>query len=146
MRQSPVAAVLAVIALAAVPVTPGVLAQAQTPAPPAAVRAFADALAACTPATVSTTHPLMRTFVIEHTVAGQQAGRCRYDQTMPGKMRLECAFTPEGRQAMASEIRASAEGGPMSGGTSRTQPAWTSECEIVTASGTRTPMAPAPRP
>jgi hypothetical protein len=117
---------------------------AQTPAPVPArveeVRAFADSLDACKAGKVATPHPLMKSFVIEHAVTGEKGAACSYSQTMPGKMTMECAFTPAGRKAMAADIRATAAGGPMRGGTSQAQPEWAKECELVTASGARSPM------
>jgi hypothetical protein len=127
----------------------GVLqAQAPVPAPAAPpalatadeIRTFADSLEACKAGKAATAHPLMRSFVIEHTVTGEKDAACMYSQTMPGKMTMECAFSPKGRALMATEIRASAAGGPMRGGTSQAQPEWAKECELVTASGARSPM------
>lgn len=115
-------------------------AQPPVPAPADAVRAFADALDTCTAGKVATAHPLMRSFVVEHTIAGEKDASCGYSQTMPGKMTMECKFSAAGRKAMAGELRASVAGGPMRGGTSQAQPEWAKECEIVTASGTRSPM------
>jgi hypothetical protein len=60
-------------------------------------------------------------------------------------MTMECAFSAAGRKAMAAEIRKLADGGSLTGGTSQAQPEWAKECEIVTASGARSPMVPAPR-
>lgn len=128
------------------PVLPVALrAQAPSLGTPDQIRVFADALDACKAAKVATPHPLMRNFVIEHTVIGEKGAVCAYTQTMPAKMTMECGFTASGRKLMAAEIRKTAEGGAMSGGTSQAQPEWAKECEIVTASGSRSPMAPAPR-
>ena len=122
-------------------------AQSQAPAPtpnsPEQVGVFADALEACRAGKVATAHPLMKSFVIEHTITGAKGEKldaCGYVQTMPGKMTMECAFSLENRKLMAAELRASAAGGPMRGGTSQAQPEWAKECEIVTASGARSPM------
>lgn len=111
-----------------------------TPASQADVIAFAASLEGCTAAKVATAHPLMRTFVVEHTVSGEKAGVCAYAQTMPAKMTMECGFSAAGRKAMAAELRSSVSGAPMRGGTSQAQPEWAKECEIVTASGARSPM------
>lgn len=115
---------------------------AQPPVPGTAddVRAFADSLDTCTLGKVATAHPLMKSFVIEHTIAGEKDKSCAYSQTMPGKMTMECKFSPAGRKLMAAELRVSVAGGPMRGGTSQAQPDWAKECELVTASGTRSPM------
>lgn len=123
---------------------------AQQPAGPALsspdeITAFATALDACKAGTANTPHPLMRTFVIEHVVSGEKAGACAYSQSMPGKMKMECGLSPAGRKAMAADIRNMATGGAMRGGTSQAQPAWAAECEIVTASGSRSPMVQPPR-
>lgn len=116
-----------------------------TPAAPAQVRAFADGLDTCAAGKVATQHPLMTTFVVEHPVAGVKDGMCMYTQTMPAKMTMACAFSAAGRRAMAADIRATVGGGPMGGGTNRAMPAWAQECEIVTAAGARSPMAPPAR-
>jgi len=117
------------------------LAAAQDPpAPGEDPAAFADALAACEPAALRIPHPLVRPFFVVHTVHGEKDGRCRYDQTMPGDMTMECAFTPEGRKAMVEEIRKLAGDAILQGSTKGPQPAWTKDCEIVTKDGTRTPF------
>jgi hypothetical protein len=120
-------------------------AQAPSSSTPAEIRVFADALDACKPAKASAPHLLMKAFVVEHTITGEKNALCAYSQTMPGKMTMECGFTAAGRKSMAAEIRKLADGGSMSGGTSQAQPDWAKECEIVTASGARSPMVPAPR-
>lgn len=131
----------AVVALTAVSLaqapTP---AQAPVPGTPDDVRAFAGALETCTAAKVATPHPLMKSFTIEHTVVGAKDTACLYTQTMPGKMMMECGFSATGRKAMATDLRAALEGGALRGGTSQAQPEWAKECELVTASGARSPM------
>jgi hypothetical protein len=102
--------------------------------------AFAEALLACQPATMTIPHPLVRPFMVMHTVKGDEKGRCRYDQTMPGEMTMECAFSEDGRKAMAEEIRTLAGGTTLHGSTKGPQPAWTKECEIVTKDGKRMPF------
>ncbi|HXE80411.1 MAG TPA: hypothetical protein VNK41_06650 [Vicinamibacterales bacterium] len=102
--------------------------------------AFADALNACEPATFKMPHPLIRPFFIVHTVHGPKEGRCRYDQTMPGDMTMECAFDEEGRKLMAEEIRKMARGEITHGSTKGPQPAWTKQCEVVTKDGQRMPF------
>jgi hypothetical protein len=133
-----------VSALAALTLAAGLHAQApaSSPVPGSAddVRAFADSLVVCKSAKVATAHPLVGSFVIEHSIAGDKDATCAYAQTMPGKMTMECAFSPAARKLMAAELRATAAGGPMRGGTSQAQPEWARECELVTASGARTPM------
>lgn len=120
---------------------PLVLLLAGSPAspPPAATDAagFAQRVAACEPSAFSTPHPFVSGFDSEHRIAGEQDGTCRYTQSMPGGMRMECAFTEAGRQAFAAEFKALAAG-RMQGGTDQA-PAWTDECEIVTATGQRLP-------
>jgi hypothetical protein len=133
---------VAVLLLSAVYAQVPAPAPAQPPTPGSVedVRAFADGLESCKTGKVATAHPLMKSFVIEHTVTGDKDATCGYVQTMPGKMTMECKFTASGRKLMAAELRASVAGGPMRGGTSMAQPEWAKECEIVTASGTRSPM------
>lgn len=104
----------------------------------AATLAFAAALEACAPATHQTPHPFMRGFTIEHRITGENDGRCDYTQTMPGGMHMACRLGDAGRTALAAEFREMAAG-HMSGGTGNA-PAWTRDCEIVTADGKRTPM------
>jgi hypothetical protein len=133
---------VAVILLSAVHAQVPAPAPAQPPTPGSVedVRTFADALESCKTGKVATAHPLMKSFVIEHTVTGDKDAACGYVQTMPGKMTMECKFSASGRKLMAAELRASVAGGPMRGGTSMAQPEWAKECEIVTASGARSPM------
>lgn len=106
---------------------------------PEADRAFAAALEACTAAEHRTPHPFVRGFTAEHRIAGEVDGRCDYEQSMPGGMRMTCSFSAEGRKAMAAEFRAQAEG-RMSGSTAETK-AWQQECTIHTADGKTLPMA-----
>lgn len=113
----------------------GAASEAPVAADPAA---FADAIAACTPATRSEPHPFVKGFTIEHAIAGEAEGRCAYSQTMPGGMSMQCALGEEGRTGLAQEFRDQAEG-RMSGGTGQQKP-WTADCEIVTADGKRLPM------
>lgn len=116
--------------------------QATTPpGAPAEVEPFAKALDACTAATLEAPHPLMRNFTITHTVSGEKDGACAYEQTMPGKMTMICAFTPEGRKALAEELRRTAKEGHMSGSSKAAPPGWMKECEIAMPSGKRVPAA-----
>jgi len=110
------------------------------PAPGEDPAAFADSLEACEPAVLKIPHPLVRPFIITHTVQGVQDGRCRYEQTMPSDLTMECAFSEEGRKAMAGEIRKLAGDTHLHGSTKGPQPVWAKECEIVTADGKRTPF------
>jgi len=110
------------------------------PAPGQDPAAFADSLQACEPAVLRIPHPLVRPFITTHTVQGLQDERCRYEQTMPSDMTMECAFTEEGRKAMAEEIRKLAGDTHLHGSTKGPQPVWAKECEIVTADGKRTPF------
>ena len=103
-----------------------------------AIAAFAEALRSCTPARHGTPHPFVRGFTSEHEVIGPAAERCAYTQSMPGGMRMDCAFDEPARAAMADELVAFAAG-RLSGG-SGTQPAWAGDCEIVGADGKRTPF------
>lgn len=117
-------------------------AQATTPpGAPAEVEPFATALDACTAATLEAPHPLMRSFTITHTVGGEKDGVCVYEQTMPGKMTMICAFTPEGRKALAEELRRTAKEGRMTGSSKAAPPGWMKECEIAMPSGKRVPAA-----
>jgi hypothetical protein len=106
---------------------------------PAEIVAFAEALDGCTPATAKTPHPLMTTFVVEHTVNGEKDGACGYAQTMPGRMKMVCTLSGDGRRALSAELKTMASGGPMRGGTSAAQPVWMKECEIELPSGSRVP-------
>lgn len=113
-----------------------------TPAPssPAEMATFVEALDTCTAAKAATPHPLMRSFTVEHTIAGLNAGACDYRQTMPGKMTMVCALSPEGRKVMAAEMSVYAKGGQMSGSTSAAKPTWWSECQLEMPDGKRQPM------
>lgn len=111
------------------------------PSGTAEIAAFVEALNSCTEAKAATPHPLMRTFVIEHTIAGAKAAGCDYTQTMPGNMKMACMLSAEGRKALASEMSVYVKGGSMSGSTSAAQPVWFGECELETADGKRQPMA-----
>jgi hypothetical protein len=117
------------------------LAAAQALSTPAEVEAFAVALESCTAARAATPHPLMRSFVIEHAVDGEKDKACAYSQTMPGKMKMVCALSADGRKGLAAELRAMAAGGPMKGSTSAAGPAWMKECEIEMPDGKRIPAA-----
>jgi hypothetical protein len=129
------ALVLAAPVYAAAPAAP---AATEAAAPTTDAAGFADALEACTAATHAAPHPFMKGFVIEHAIAGELDGACAYSQTMPGGMRMECKLSEAGRSGMAGDYREQAAG-RMSGSTG-SQPAWTSECEIVTKDGQRSPM------
>ncbi len=107
---------------------------------PADITAFVEALNSCTVARAATPHPLMRSFTVEHSIAGLSAGGCDYRQTMPGKMTMVCALSPAGRKAMAAEIGVYAKGGPMSGSTSAARPSWWNECQLEMPDGKRQPM------
>ncbi len=101
--------------------------------------AFAEALEACTVASHSGPHPFMKGFTIEHAITGEADDACLYSQTMPGEMRMECRLSGSGRSGLAHEFREQAQG--RMSGSKGTQPAWTSECEIVTKDGKRSPMS-----
>ena len=103
--------------------------------------ALSEHLRECTPATATQPHPLMRGFTIEHAVVGAEGGRCGYTQSMPGGMRMVCAFDETVRAAFAGELRETATTGRMSGSSREAQPAWMAACEIETTTGQRTPMA-----
>jgi hypothetical protein len=115
-----------------------VLAQAEDLPVAADAAAFADAVAACTPTGWRSPHPFVRGFEIEHAITGEAEGRCDYRQTMPGGMHMACRLGEAGREGLAAEFREQAAG-RMSGGTGQS-PAWTRDCEIVTADGKRMPM------
>lgn len=127
--------------LACVVATGSALAAAQALSTPAEVEAFAAALESCTAAKAATPHPLMRSFVIEHAIDGEKDKACAYSQTMPGKMKMFCAFSAEGRKGFAADLRTMAEGGPMKGSTAAAGPAWMKECEIEMPDGKRIPAA-----
>lgn len=129
---------LALALSAAVVVSTAAVAR-QTLSTPAEIEAFARALPACTAAAANTAHPLMKSFVIEHRISGEAAGKCGYSQSMPGKMTMICALGADGRTALAADLKAMAAGGAMSGGTAQKQPAWMSECEIQLPNGTKIP-------
>lgn len=117
----------------------GIVSAGQAPSTPAEVTAFAAALESCTAASARTPHPLMTAFVVDHTITGETDSTCGYRQTMPGKMTMVCALTPDGRKLLAADIRTTASGGSMRGGTNRAQPGWLKECEIELPNGKRTP-------
>jgi len=75
----------------------------------------------------------MRSFLIDHRVAGSEGDRCVYTQTVPGNMLMACRLTPEGRMELAGLIR-EMERGNFSGGTGR-QSAMTRECEVRDSDG-----------
>lgn len=99
--------------------------------------AFATKLGTCEPAELSTPHPFMRGFDSQHRIEGEQQGACRYTQSMPGDMRMECALSAAGRTALADNLVEMAAGRMQ--GSTQAAPAWAKECEIVTADGKRMP-------
>ena len=105
-----------------------------------ALLAFAGELRSCAPATAAQPHPLMRGFTIEHAVTGLHEAMCDYSQSMPGNMRMVCAFDEAARTAYADELEHTATTGAMSGSSDGKQPAWTGACEIETAAGKRLPF------
>lgn len=119
---------------------------AVSPSGTAEIEAFVKALDSCTPATAATPHPLMRSFTVQHTIAGAKERGCDYTQTMPGNMRMACMLSDASRKTLAAEIAVYAKGGTISGGTSSAQPTWMAECELVTADGKRQPMVQTARP
>src|SRR5687768_13410726 len=74
------------------------------PSGSAEVAAFVEALNSCTAAKAATPHPLMKSFTVEHTIAGARESGCDYRQTMPGKMMMACTLSVEGRKALATEM------------------------------------------
>jgi hypothetical protein len=120
---------------------------AQSPAPaapkvssPAEMTAFITALGSCEPAKAATPHPLMKSFVVEHTLAGTTPAGCDYRQTMPGRMTMACTLSEAGRQALSADLGVYVKGGSISGSTSAAQPTWMSECELEMPDGRRQPM------
>lgn len=99
--------------------------------------AFGQALAACAPASISMPHPLMAGFETAHRIEGERDGLCRYTQTMPGDMHMECGFSEAGRKAYATEFEKLATG--RLSGSSKEKPAWADACEIVMKDGKRLP-------
>jgi len=124
----------------------GATAVAQDVSTPAEVTAFIGHLDTCSPGTARTPHPLMTSFVVEHSVVGETDGTCGYRQTMPGNMTMVCALTPDGRKALAADLGAMAAGGALRGGTTRAPPVWMSECQIELQNGTRLPAVQPRRP
>lgn len=99
--------------------------------------AFGRAIAACAPASFNMQHPLMPGFEIAHRIEGERDGLCRYTQTMPGDMHMECGFSEAGRKAYAAEFERMAAG--QLSGSSGDKPAWADDCEIVMKDGKRLP-------
>lgn len=99
--------------------------------------AFGDAVAACAPARMELAHPFVRGFMVRHAIEGERDGRCAYTQTMPGDMRMECAFSDAGRAAYAAAF-ADMAAGRLAGSTGE-KPAWADDCAIVTRDGRRIP-------
>lgn len=118
----------------------------QTPVPAtqpsgsAEVEAFVKALDSCTPATAATPHLLMKSFTVQHTIAGPKDAGCDYTQTMPGNMKMVCMLSADGRKALAAEMSVYVKGGSISGSTSAAQPTWTTECQLESPTGQRSPM------
>ena len=108
---------------------------------PAETQTFLTALDGCSTGKASTPHPLIPSFVVEHTVLGEKNGACDYRQTMPGKMTMVCALTPAGRRTLSADLKTMVSGGPMRGGTNAAQPEWTKECQVELPNGTRIPAA-----
>jgi len=136
-----------IICAGLVALTAGIAAQqqAQTPQPPPAtasvveVDAFAKSLEACAPGAISTPHPLMKSFIVEHQISGATKDRCAYSQTMPGRMKMICALSGDGRKALGTDLRAMAAGSSLKGSTSGPAPVWMKECEIEMPDGKRIP-------
>ena len=106
---------------------------------PAEASAFVAALDTCSASTMRAPHPLMASFVVDHTILGEENGACGYRQTMPGKMAMVCALTPSGRKLLAADMKVMTSGGALRGGTNQPQPGWFKECEIELSSGKRVP-------
>lgn len=119
-------------------------AQSPIPAPQpsgsAEIAAFVTALDSCAPATVATPHLLMKSFTVQHTIAGPKDAGCDYTQTMPGNMKMVCMLSADGRKALAAEMNVYVKGGTISGSTSAAQPTWATECQIESPTGQRSPM------
>lgn len=111
----------------------------QTASSPADVDAFVNALTACTAGSANTPHPLMPSFIVEHKISGETAGRCGYSQTMPGKMTMLCALSADGRKALAADLKQMMSGGSVKGGTSQPAAVWMAECEIQLPNGSKIP-------
>jgi hypothetical protein len=115
-------------------------AAATAPTPAMDASGFARQLQACTASSFEMPHPLMPDFIVRHEIGSEHHEQaCEYSQTMPAGMRMECLFTAAGRQAYAAEFEALAAG-RLQGGTGQS-PAWTEDCEIVTAEGKRLPVS-----
>jgi hypothetical protein len=110
----------------------------QSSAPTAAsCQALPAALRGCEAITCNEPHPFVRSFTMEHRVAGPDGDRCGYTQRMPGDMSMSCRLSEEGRNEMAAQVEEMARGN-LSGGTGR-QNAMTRECEVRDSSGTVVP-------
>ncbi len=116
---------------------PGPTPSTTAAASPVTCSALAEQLENCVPAACSQRHPLVRSFQIDHRVAGPEGDRCAYTQTVPGDMLMTCRFTAEGRAEMAGLIR-QMERGDLSGGTGR-ESVLTRECEVRDRDGTPLP-------
>ncbi|MEJ0062014.1 MAG: hypothetical protein WDO70_02095 [Alphaproteobacteria bacterium] len=77
---------------------------------------FPAMLESCSPYQCSFVHPFTRQ-AMEKNIRGENNGKCLYTEQMPGGGRLECAYTPEMRQAVTEELRNYASGKPISGKT-----------------------------
>ena len=103
------------------------------------VDVFAKALESCTAATVNTPHPLMKAFVVEHTITGAEKDKCGYRQTMPGRMKMICGLSTDSRKSLATDLRGMANAQSIKGSTSGVGPTWMKECEIEMPDGKRIP-------
>lgn len=135
----PLTQLMLIVAFALFPQQPPA-APAVAPSGSAEVAAFVEALNTCTAAKAATPHPLMKSFTVEHTIAGARESGCDYRQTMPGKMAMACMLSVEGRKAIATELSVYVKDGTMSGSTSSAPPVWMNECELEMPDGKRQPM------
>lgn len=109
------------------------------PMPTASPGEFATRLQTCEPASFGHPHPLMRGFRTTHTIVGLRDGACRYAQTVPGGMNMECAFSDAGRNAFVGEFEAMAAGQLRT--SSGDAKVWQDECELVMPDGKRKPLS-----
>jgi len=127
------------LGLSAVVIVVSAVAARQDLSSPVEAGAFVAALETCAASKMRAPHPLMASFVVDHTILGEENGACGYTQTMPGKMTMVCALTPSGRKQLAADMKVMTSGGAMRAGTSQLQPGWFKECQIELPNGNRVP-------
>ncbi len=108
-----------------------------------ALRDLVDALETCAPAAIEMPHPARASFMMVHTIDGEDAqGACGYTQTMPEDILISCGLSAEGRadllgswqriQAMVETLTLLPP--PPEG------PIWIDDCVVVMADGETVPI------